>query len=168
MIKKLVSKLFGFDRQIADLEQQIERLSWDSLFGMWTRGAFLQFCHVMPRGDRVVAFIDLDRIHHLNEELGYDEVDRRVKAMFSIPFRRSDVVARWFSGDEIVILFDSERDGAEMKVAELVESGKDQGLSFKYEIDVWKVGITPIDDVVKEMTEGITKQKSAERGDSDR
>ncbi|MDP6776072.1 MAG: hypothetical protein QGI83_04840, partial [Candidatus Latescibacteria bacterium] len=92
----------------------------------------------------------------------------RVKAMFSIPFRRSDVVARWFSGDEIVILFDSERDGAEMKVAELVESGKDQGLSFKYEIDVWKVGITPIDDVVKEMTEGITKQKSAERGDSDR
>ncbi len=166
MVKKIIGKLFGYEEEIEDLKQQIETLSWDSLFGMWTRGAFLQFCHVMPRGDRVVAFIDLDRIHKLNEELGYDEVDRRVKAMFSIPFRRSDVVARWFSGDEIVILFDSEQDGAEIKIAELVESGKDQGLSFKYEIDVWAVGKNPIDDVVKVMAEGISRQKAADKSES--
>ncbi len=166
MVKKIIGKLFGYEEEIEDLKQQIETLSWDSLFGMWTRGAFLQFCHVMPRGDRVVAFIDLDRIHKLNEELGYDEVDRRVKAMFSIPFRRSDVVARWFSGDAVVILFDSEQDGAEIKIAELVESGKDQGLSFKYEIDVWAVGKNPIDDVVKVMAEGISRQKAADKSES--
>ena len=52
------------------------------------------------------AFIDLNHIYELNEHLGYNEVDRRVKEMFSVSFRRSDIVARWYSGDEIVILFD--------------------------------------------------------------
>ena len=54
----------------------------------------------MPRSLRVVTFLDLDNLHPLNEEYGYDEINRGIKEIFSIPFRRSDVVARWFSGDE--------------------------------------------------------------------
>ena len=34
------------------------------------------------------------QIRELNEELGYTEVDRRIKETFSVSFRRSDVVAR--------------------------------------------------------------------------
>ncbi len=164
MIKKFVGRVFGFDREIEDLEHQVEQLSWDSAFGMWTRGAFVQFCQVMPRGFRIIAFIDLDRIHHLNEEVGYTEVDRRVKAAFAIPFRRSDVVARWFSGDEIVILFDSDRSGVERKLEELEESAREQDLTFKFEIGAWEVGLQLVQEVVDELTEKMAKQQT----DSDR
>jgi len=127
---------------------------------MWTRGAFLQFCHVMPRSARIVAFIDLDDIHGLNEQLGYSEVDRRVKAAFSVSFRRSDVMARWYSGDEIVILFDADMIGAERKVEELEKSAHNQGLSFKYEVSEWVVGKDPVEDVIKEMADKVALHKS--------
>ncbi len=156
-----MGKIFGFEKEIRGLREQVEKLSWDTSFGMWTRGAFLQFCHVMPRGSRIVAFIDLDDIHGLNERLGYTEVDRRVKAtFFSMFFRRSDVMARWYSGDEIVILFDADRIGAERKMAELEKSAHNQGLSFKYRISAWEVGKTSIEDVIKRMSDQIAVQKS--------
>ena len=75
----------------------------------------------MPRDMRWVAFIDMNKIHELNEELGYTEVDRRMKETFSVPFRRSDVVARWYSGDEIVILFDADEGGAERKIEPVID-----------------------------------------------
>ena len=161
MFKKLVGKLFGFEKEILDLRQQVQELSWDSSFGMWTRGAFLQFCDIMPRGRRIVVFIDLDQIHDLNEELGYTEVDRRVKATFSMPFRRSDVVARWYSGDEIVILFDADREGTERKVAQLEKSAAGQGFTFKYEIGEWEVGKEIIEDVVGTLADRVTERKQA-------
>ena len=87
-------------------------------------------------------------------------MDKRVKAAFSITFRRSDVVARWFSGDEIVILFDSDRIGAERKMETLQESAGKQGLTFKYEIGTWEVGIETIDTVAEQLTEKLARQKS--------
>ena len=129
---------------------------------MWTRGAFLQFCHVMPRGVRIVAFMDLNHIHDLNERYGYTEVDRRVKAMFSVSFRRSDVVARWYSGDEMVILFDSDRTGADRKIHELEKSAQVQGLSFECQIGEWEVGKQGIEEVVKVLSEGVARQKERE------
>lgn len=154
-LKNLIAKLFGFHAEIKkyqsridELNRQIQDLSWDDVFGMWTRGAFLQFCSVMPRGKRVVVFIDLDDIHDLNQEYGYTEIDRRIKNTFSIPFRRSDVVARWYSGDEIVILFDSDIAGVERKMHELIKSAAQQDLSFQYEMCIWDVSEKPITDVV--------------------
>lgn len=164
MLRDLVGRIFGFEREIRELRQQVRDLSWDSTFGMWTRGAFLQFCQVMPRGRRVVAFIDLVRIHELNEQLGYTEVDRRVKATFSMPFRRSDIVARWYSGDEIAILFDSDRSGAERKIAQLRESAARQGLAFDYELGEWEVGKQAIEDVIAALAEKVTAQRFAAGG----
>jgi len=161
MLRRIVARIFGFDRQIRELRQQIRDLSWDSSFGMWTRTAFLQFCEVMPRGRRVVAFIDLDQIHDLNEQLGYAEVDRRVKATFSMPFRRSDIVARWYSGDEIVILFDSDRAGAERKIVQLERSAAEQGLTFQCEIGEWRVGKEAIEDVITGLADRVTGHKLA-------
>ena len=65
MLKKLIGKVFGFEGEIRELRRQVKELSWDSSFGMWTRGAFLQFCHVMPRD---ISFIDLNKVHELNEK----------------------------------------------------------------------------------------------------
>ena len=66
----MVGKAFGFDGEIQELRRQVRELSWDSSFGMWTRNAFLQFCHIMPRDMRWVAFIDMNKIHELNEDMG--------------------------------------------------------------------------------------------------
>ena len=118
-MRKLIGRLFGFHVELAELQEQIRELQWDRPFGMLTRGAFIQHCAVMPRGVRNIAFIDLDDINVLNDRYGYIEVNDRVRATFSVPFRRSDMVARWYSGDEIVILFDSDRQGAERKLREL-------------------------------------------------
>ena len=159
MLRLFVGKIFGFQRKIEVLEEQIEHLRWDTAFGMWTREAFLQFCQIMPRGMRILAFIDLDQIHVLNEEYGYAEVDRRVKSTFSDPFRRSDIVARWYSGDEIVILFDSDRAGAVSKMDELNHSASTQGLSFKFVFGDWEVGKTYIEEVVDEMSSQLSLEK---------
>lgn len=156
MVRRLVARIFGFEREVKELREQIQALSWDSAFGMWTRGAFLQFCEVMPRGPRVLAFMDLNHIHELNEALGYSEVDRRVKATFALPLRRSDVVARWYSGDEIVILFDSERSGAERKMTELTEAAAHHGLTFDYQIGEWEVGRQEVEDVVAVLAQQVT------------
>ena len=163
MLKRLVGKIFGFQEDIEELKEQIEHLRWDTAFAMWTREAFLQFCQIMPRGLRIVAFIDLDRIHVLNEEYGYSEVDRRVKSTFSVPFRRSDIVARWYSGDEIVILFDSDRHGAESKMEELAHSASDQGLSFKFVLSNWEVGKIYIEEMVEEMSNELALEKQKDR-----
>jgi len=159
-VKKLLGQILSLEKENKalqqenqELKQRVDELSWDSAFGMWTRGAFLQFCRVMPRGQRVVVFIDLNDIHTLNHVLGYKEVDRRVREIFSIPFRKSDIVARWYSGDEIVILFDSDMAGAEKKIAELKESARKQDMDFEYEISVWKVGRTTINEVIDELSE---------------
>ncbi|MEW6755701.1 MAG: hypothetical protein AB1505_32695 [Candidatus Latescibacterota bacterium] len=163
MFRRLVARIFGFEREVARLRQQIRALSWDSSFGMWTRGAFLQFCEVMPRGRRFLAFMDLARIHQLNQELGYAEVDRRVQATFALPLRRSDIVARWYSGDEIVILFDSDRAGAERKMAELADSARRQGLTFVHRIGEWEVGRQEVEQVVNALAAQVTAVKAAER-----
>ncbi len=159
MLRRLVSKLFGFETELSELRRQIKELSWDTSFGMWTRGAFLQFCHVMPRDTRCLAFIDLNHIHDLNEGLGYKEVDRRVKEMFSVPFRRSDIVARWYSGDEIVILFDSDLTVAQQKIEQLRSSAAEQGLTFYCEIGAWEIGKQSIESVVDALAQSVIKSK---------
>ena len=79
-----------------------------------------------------------------------------------MPFRRSDVVARWYSGDEIVILFDSDEEGARRKVGQLIESAVEQDLTFFAELGQWEVGKSTIEDIVEELADGVTKQKKAE------
>lgn len=151
--KRFLYNILGCQKEMDDLQNRVRELSWDCTFGMWTRTAFLQFCRVMPRGQRSLAFLDLDGIHGLNHQLGYVEVDRRIREAFAIPFRRSDIVARWYSGDEIVILFDSDVEGARRKMEELMESASRQGLSFTHELGVWAVGTADIVEVVNGLSE---------------
>ena len=164
-IRKIIGRALGFQAQIDSLTEKLQELSWDKVFGMWTRTAFLQFCRIMPRGHRTVVFIDLDRIHSLNHELGYTEVDRRVKATFSIPLRSSDIVARWYSGDEIVILFDNDHESALAKVQALTASAAHQGLTFSFEVGTWEVGVQDIVEVIGGLSAANRmKQAAAEAG----
>lgn len=162
MLRSLLARLLGFEQEIDELKRTIDDLRWDNAFGMWTRAAFLQFCRIMPRGMRTVAFIDLDDVHGLNRRLGYSEVDRRVQAIFSISLRSSDIVARWYSGDEIVILFDADRDGADRKISELQASANSQEISFAYEIGEWDVGKRDITDLVEDLSDRIFENNTKE------
>lgn len=163
MLKKLIGKLFGFEAAIKQLQDQISQLSMDPVFGVWTRNAFLQFSHVMPRGLRVVVFLDLDNLHKLNDQYGYDEINRRIKAIFSIPFRRSDLIARWFSGDEIVILFDADEEFALRKISQLEEAARQQGMSFHFQLGIWDVGKDPVEKVIDELAEKVLELKLWEK-----
>ncbi len=160
-LRRFIARLFGSDREINALHERVRELSWDSAYGMYTRPAFLQFAQVMPRGTRFVTFIDLDHIHNLDQEFGYTEVDRRIKATFSMNFRRSDVVARWYSGDEVVILFDSDREGADRKMEELAASAHREGLGYKFAIGEWAVGKEPAADVIDALAENVRLQKNS-------
>ena len=160
MIRSILGRLLGYERKISALEKQIEDLSWDSVFGMWTRVAFLQFCAVMPRGARTVVFVDFDDIHGLNKALGYAEVDRRIRRTFSIPLRSSDIVGRWYSGDEIVILFDSDEPLALDKLNELRASAERNGMSFACSMGRWEVGKQDIKDIVEDLSERTHKDTS--------
>lgn len=121
--------------------------------------AFLQFCKVMPRGKRALVFLDFDGIHGLNGKIGYNEVDKRIRATFATHFRSSDIIARWYSGDEIVILFDSDAAFAQKKVDELAERANANGLSFTYEIGEWEVGRADVVGVV----DGLASKNAAKR-----
>ena len=91
-------------------------------------------------------------------ELMQQALDRRIKETFSVSFRRSDVMARWYSGDELVILFDADRIGAERKLGELTESARNQGLTFEHELSEWEVGKVPIDEVITAMADKLAMQ----------
>jgi len=162
VLKKMVGRIFGFESEIEDLRQQVKDLSWDTGFSMWTRGAFLQLCEVMPRGIRTLIFIDIDDVHSLNERHGYADVDRRIRESFAIRFRRSDVVARWFSGDEIVILMDSDLEGANRKISELARSAEPRGIGFKFAIGTWDVGRQAIEEAVEVLSDDVTEQKRSQ------
>lgn len=162
-LRRRLGSILGYERHIRDLECKIRELQWDQTFGMWTRVAFIQLCSVMPRATRIVAFVDLDDIHDLNHTLGYPEVDRRIRAAFSIPWRSSDLVSRWYSGDEIVILFDGDEAGARLKMTELEQSARTHGLGFSFEIGTWAVGHDDIVAVVNLLSDRNRRKPAGPR-----
>lgn len=50
-----------------------------------------------------VIFLDIDCMHRANEMWGYTEVDAKIARSLE-QVRRNELVGRWYSGDEIVIL----------------------------------------------------------------
>lgn len=50
-----------------------------------------------------LIFLDIDNMHRANEMWGYTEVDRRIARSLE-QVRHDELVGRWYSGDEIIIL----------------------------------------------------------------
>ena len=163
MIRKLVGRIFGFDVEIAHLERKVKDLGWDQCFGMFTRPAFIEICRMQPRITRAVAFLDFDRIHELNHNVGYEEVNRRIRDLFSGSLRKSDLVGRHFSGDEIVIVLDTDDRAIAMKVLEgLLARARKNGLSFTYALGLWGKD-EPLQEVTDRLGEKVLAQKRAMR-----
>ncbi len=118
------------------LHRQVAELSWDEPFGMLTRPAFLQYCRQLPGRLYWVAFIDMNNIGSLNLSYGYVVVDRRIRTLFADFFDQQDIVARWYSGDEIVILFAGSRN-PQTKIMGLACKARKVELDFIFQVGVW-------------------------------
>jgi len=132
----LVIELIKYIDENHKLRQQVEELSWDEPFGMLTRPAFLQYCRQLPGKPRWVAFIDLNDIGCLNRLHRYTEMDRRIRALFAGIHERQGIAARWYSGDEIVILSSGARN-PHATMMDLVFRGREVGLEFSFQTGVW-------------------------------
>lgn len=133
--------------EIRTLQAELAELSWDAPFGMLTRNAFLHACRNIQSGIHRMAFIDLDDIGELNLRIGYNEVDRLIFAAFACLRGGSDIVARWYSGDEIVILFAAGSDPQDA-IERLIRSAAAAHLSFHFQIGVWDAGRETVEQAI--------------------
>lgn len=144
-------------RQIAILQAEIVELGWDTNFGMYTRNALLRYCRALESGTRQVAFIDLEAIHSLNLRYGYEEVNARVSAAFDTTWRREHTVGRWFSGDEIAIVFDGDTSPqkAQSCIGELEGRAHAQGLRLTWALGRWDVQSESIEEAMAPLIEEL-------------
>jgi GGDEF domain-containing protein len=164
MLRKLVGWFFGFSREIGELKARVRRFAWDPAFGMYTRAALLAMSGSELRGRKSVVFLDLDRVHELNLLYGYAEVDRRIRAAFSSNTRRSDMwAARWWSGDEVLLVLDCGVGQVTAVVERLAHSAQEQGLSFTHAIGEWDSNGEELTSVVEHLSTQVLAQK-AQRG----
>lgn len=162
MLREMVGRIFGYQGEIEDLNRQVSELSWDEPFGMLTRKAFLRVCQAITSGNRTVIFVDLDNIGNLNLQIGYTEVDRRIRSTFARLRNPGELVGRWYSGDEIVIVSDSQQ-GATWEIEELYRTANNYGISFTSAIGEWEPGKSSILEVVERLSEKTCAQKRCAR-----
>ena len=108
-----------------------ERLCYDNDFCVLSKTGLIE---TLKNNDTLYngVFLDFNGIKELNEKLGYDKTNDTLKDVFtSYKFRRSDIVARYFSGDEFIIL-------AKHNIIELLDRFEkhcfSKNMNFKYKI----------------------------------
>jgi GGDEF domain-containing protein len=165
-LNHLLRKFFGVEQELEALRSQLAELSWDVPFGMWTRPAFLRLCQQIEPGLRPVAFIDLNDIGDLNLRYGYTEIDHRIKQLFARlgELSQCTLVGRWYSGDEIVIVFSQGEGNAFQTLFRLEEYAQQFfGMSFYYELGEWTAGDQPITAVIEALSNRTCNRKAIER-----
>ncbi|MBD2771213.1 diguanylate cyclase domain-containing protein [Iningainema tapete] len=84
--------------------RSIKKLYQCPTFGCLTRQGIDAYWQSIKRKDNLsLVFLDIDNMHQLNSNLGYQEVDRRLNRIFSM-VRKDEALGRWYSGDELVML----------------------------------------------------------------
>ena len=81
----------------------ILKLSTDEAFGIMTRQG-LEYIMSGHTGAFNAIFIDFKNIRELNAIHGYEAVNHAIKGRLARLKLRGHLLARWFSGDEIVII----------------------------------------------------------------
>jgi GGDEF domain-containing protein len=149
----------------SELEILVHALSWNDNYDCYTRAGLEKIIWPkIARRAKFVIFIDVDDMHSLNEQHGYDGVNDIIKMSLSI--RKSDYVAgQWFSGDEIAVFItdDPQRvnsDPVEM-CQRLLEAFKKHGASATFGIA--PVKSTHLETVIKPAFELVQRAKSENR-----
>ena len=85
---------------LAAANARVEAMRIDPTYGVLTRVAL----DAEPPQHGAIVFWDVDHMHELNEQWGYEIVDSRIRLVCkSIREREGCIlVARWYSGDELI------------------------------------------------------------------
>jgi GGDEF domain-containing protein len=148
---------------VTALRAQVLRLAYDDAFGMLTRPALLDRAERLPDGEYFVLALDLDGVHELNSQVGYEEVNRRVRDSFIPVFRHTDLVGRWYSGDEILILLPYDSETAIGLVKRLRREAAANSLSFTHALGTWPHPREALEDVVARLLRWVAMRKEAQK-----
>ena len=101
-----------------DMQAMIEKLSYNQVFGCYTRQALDLRWDEFTKNAQAIIFLDIDNMHGLNEQYGYAGVDERINKSLA-GCRKSDIitVGQHYSGDEFcIIINNNESEGCAKRI----------------------------------------------------
>jgi GGDEF domain-containing protein len=129
--KDLESRIRELEAKLQHRDETIERLSLDPAYGISTRAALDIRLPLLSDRARFLVFLDIDYLHDLNQKLPgkHDEANQKISRALHV--RSEDVLirARWYSGDEIVIILSGD---PELFIERLKESFAREGMSATF------------------------------------
>lgn len=107
-IEQLQKQIRELEERNQHLQEENHELSWNDGYGCYTRKGFEKTIWPMIKDQaRWIIFFDVDHMHDLNAEHGYEGVNAIIKK--SLAMRGSDFMAgQWFSGDEFIVCITDE------------------------------------------------------------
>jgi hypothetical protein len=110
MEKAIMSTIEQLQAENEKLRAEIQMLKIHAPYGIYTRAAFEIEKRKFSDGQYVV-FGDIDRMHEMNTQYGYEIVNAKIRAALGI--RSNDLIATglWFSGDEMVFVIRGDAEG---------------------------------------------------------
>ena len=148
----------------ADLKRQIESYRTCAVYGILTRTALEADWAKQKQIERLaIAFLDIDYLKLRNAELGQDETNRRIAKAFSLARSGEviEVVGRFFSGDEFVIL--ATKDEIVAACDRLMTALNDQGMSATAAIVLYR-GQETLAEAVREAGDLVARCKAIRKG----
>lgn len=109
----------------------IKYLSIDPIFNIYTR-RYMEYL-IKIKNLKYIYILDFNNIGKLNDEIGYDEVNKKFKNIFKIQkykWFKNIYIGRLFSGDEIIIA--TNKNNILNQLKELKDVSHSNGLSFEY------------------------------------
>jgi len=86
---------------LSAVRDRVEKFSYDPAFGIMTRPA-LEFRLRAMKYPQDFILLDIDHMHELNKDYGYEVVNRKVRS--ALREVAIEMAGRWFYGDEILIV----------------------------------------------------------------
>ena len=148
----------------ADLKRQIRDYRTCAVYGILTRTALEADWAKQKQIERLaIAFLDIDDLKLRNAELGQDETNRRIAKAFSLARSGEviEVVGRFFSGDEFVILAPTANIFSACN--RLMTALSDQGMSATAAIVLYK-GQETLAESVREAGDLVARCKAIKKG----
>lgn len=145
----------------ADLRRQVTVHRTCAVYGVLTRTALEEdWKYQRLIEDLAICFFDIDYLKLLNTELGQDETNRRINQAFSLA-RRDEVIGRFFSGDEFVILAPKNQIVAACN--RVMKALNKNGISATAVVVLYE-GQETLADAVRKAGDLVTQYKAKEKG----
>ena len=135
---------------LAAANARVEAMRIDPTYGVLTRVAL----DAEPPQHGSIVFWDVDHMHDLNEQWGYEIVDSRIRLVCQSIREREDciLVARWYSGDELIYCCPAI--DAALAAERIVELFKAQGIGITAGVteigpDGWKAAVSVASGLVQ-------------------